>query len=377
MTPKFAHLAIGTEVTMGQILNSNSRWLSQQLGSIGFECLFHIAMPDDNSLIHDSFNFLKEKVDLIIISGGLGPTSDDLTRDLVAQFTSQPLVWSDHAWDHLVNYLNHRGVEIRDLHKKEALIPQGAQLLINPMGTACGFFTAKTSALPMIIALPGPPREIEAIWHKGLKDSLLKTFPERDYFVTSKWDVLGIPESAVADKVKRIEQSPLVTCAYRIHLPYVEFKIRYLKSNETHVQPLLETIEDLLKDHVFTKNGQDILEAFFTVIKPQVPNLFIFNPDQNLLLAQRLFEFKNLYSFTYQEAVLPKDPNSQPNNFINFNFDPNFEFLVLKFNLSQIATNEIKIHCEMSLSHSPERKIKMLIEKAFIYLFKSISPPAN
>lgn len=368
MTPKFAHLAIGTEVTMGQILNSNSRWLSQKLGDIGFECFFHLAMPDETSLVQESLEFLKNKVDLIIVTGGLGPTSDDLTRELIAQFSGCPLEWSNLAWDHLVNYLNLRQVDIREAHKKEALVPRGAKLLINPSGTACGFAIEQTPLLPMIVALPGPPREIAAIWDLNLKSILQQTYPERDFFVTVKWDVLGLAESAVAEKLKDIEDSPLLVCAYRIHLPYVEFKVRFLKSNESIVQHLIDKTQRILKDFVHTQNGQDIIEYFFETINLSQPLLTIFNPTHNLILAKRLLEFKSRYEFLYSE-IDSRDliaPLTKP--YLIFEFDDSFEFLNLKFNISNFKHHQLEVNHHMSSSHSIERKTKMLIEKAFVAL---------
>src|SRR5690606_30735889 len=93
-----AVLTVGTEITSGEILNSNSKWIAEQLETLGFEVMLHLSVPDDRPLINDAHNFAARHSDIPLITGGLGPTSDDFTRDVISDWASFPLVFNDQVW---------------------------------------------------------------------------------------------------------------------------------------------------------------------------------------------------------------------------------------------------------------------------------------
>ena len=194
-----ALLSIGTEITTGQILNKNAQWLSIELMKLGLSCSYQIAVPDDVATIEATLQFLEDKVSILIITGGLGPTADDFTRKVLAGYFRRPLEWNEENWQKVQTKLQGRGVQIRALHRQQCEFPEGAEILSNAVGIADGF-CFKTPKLE-IYALPGPPRELADIWEHHLREKLEQKVPESLRWVQVIWTTTGHPESEVAAKI--------------------------------------------------------------------------------------------------------------------------------------------------------------------------------
>lgn len=253
--PKIAILGVGSELTSGQTQNTNASWLSDQLTKLGLQCHLHLVVPDEENLILKALDWAQSTSDIIFTTGGLGPTSDDFTRDMLAKKFNKKLEFNTESLEHIQSRLQARGIVLVEAHKKQCYFPQGARILQNSQGSAHGFeFTENKTK---IICLPGPPKEIQAIW----KDHLLRDFSSLslkiDAFMTKSWDVLGHPESLVAEHIEPILakeipefiQNKKAIIGYRIHLPYVEVKLSYYasisKDLSTCIDIISKTIENL------------------------------------------------------------------------------------------------------------------------------------
>ncbi len=146
-------LSVGTELTEGIIQDSHIRYLSSELTSLGFSVCRGIQIPDNAPQFHDELGRATGEASLVIITGGLGPTSDDLTRETVAEAAGVPLEFHQEVWDDLVERF--KGRRISDSNRKQATAPRGFALVPNQNGTAPGFHGEVGGAL--VIALPGPP----------------------------------------------------------------------------------------------------------------------------------------------------------------------------------------------------------------------------
>lgn len=370
----FSHLAIGTEITLGQILNSNSQWFSRQLEPIGLSCLAHLAVADNRQHILKAMQYLSAESDLIFVTGGLGPTSDDFTRELVSEFTGSPLEWSTVAWEHLTTYLNKRQLKIRDSHKQECFIPKGAHVFINPIGTACGFSLKVNNKL--WIVLPGPPREIASIWEHGLERFLHSTYPTLDPMDVHKWDVFGLPESAVAEILEpELEECPF-EAAYRIHLPYIEFKLRYPRSQAPVAKMWIQKVQSLLEPYVFTQNGQDIWSLCLEHIQHQYPNhnLVISDKTKSEVLKKRFSDLLNhpLHFYT-QLGRGQRVESAPPTIWMEFNFGQNTLDLLFEAPGSASPPIQFQLISTLSPASSTERIHKDLLERALISLYQKLS----
>lgn len=253
---KASVLGIGTELTDGQIVNKNGAWISARLKEKGFISSLHLVVPDERLLILEALRFCAQHSDCLFVTGGLGPTSDDFTRDIVAEWAQLPLEFDEASWRHVQDRLSGRGFAVREIQKQQCYFPRGAEVLVNDQGTANAFtFEARRKK---VFVLPGPPREIEAVWKTGIAAWLEEKSAGHDPFVTRKWDTLGRGESDIAILAEEALEGVQIEKGYRVHLPYVEVKVSYFKSAEKSLNAALEKLELALKPYTVARDGEDL-----------------------------------------------------------------------------------------------------------------------
>lgn len=160
-------IAIGDELTSGQRLDTNSKWLSEQLGDLGVRVMYHTTVADDLAANERVFREAIDRADLIVTTGGLGPTADDLTRDAIAAATDRPLVLHQPSLAHIRALFERRGRSMPERNVVQAKFPQGARVVHNPNGTAPGIDmdVPRAGRNPSrIFALPGVPAEMKEMW---------------------------------------------------------------------------------------------------------------------------------------------------------------------------------------------------------------------
>jgi nicotinamide-nucleotide amidase len=160
--PTSTILSVGTELTEGIILNTHFRFLGSALRGLGFYTCRAVQIPDDAQVFRQELVQAVDSTTLVVITGGLGPTSDDLTREVVAEVCAAPLRFNELIWEDLVARYSVRGRRIAETNRKQALIPSGFQILPNRVGTAPGFVGRVKSCT--VVALPGPPAELEEMF---------------------------------------------------------------------------------------------------------------------------------------------------------------------------------------------------------------------
>jgi nicotinamide-nucleotide amidase len=155
-------LSVGTELTEGSILNTHFRFLGSALRGLGFYTRRAVQIPDDVEVFREELERAVESTDLVVITGGLGPTSDDLTREVVAEVCAAALRFDETIWEDLVARYSALGRRIAETNRKQALIPAGFKILSNRVGSAPGFLGSVKSCT--VMALPGPPAELEEMF---------------------------------------------------------------------------------------------------------------------------------------------------------------------------------------------------------------------
>lgn len=266
---KASILAIGTELTTGQIINRNASRISDKLQRAGLHVAFHLCTPDHRDLINKALHFIEAESDLIFITGGLGPTSDDFTREEVSRWSGLSLEYNEETWGHITERLTSRGFKARDMQKQQCYFPTGAEILFNREGTAHAFkikVRGKT-----VYTLPGPPREIEAVWQDHIEQDIQTLTAHINKKVTRAWDTIGVGESEVAFQVEELIKkfpggSPLEV-GYRVHLPYVEVKLTYDEQQQAAFKPLVEQVTSGLKAITVTRDFQDVASLCIEKIK--------------------------------------------------------------------------------------------------------------
>lgn len=297
---KISVLSIGTELTIGQIANRNGQWISRQFKSLGVPSAMHLVVPDEKALILSSLKFCAEHSDHIFITGGLGPTSDDFTRDVITEWTGLKTFWDEASWQHIQDRLNSRGMVAKEIQKQQCYFPEGAKVLTNRMGTANAF--ALQYQGKEIYVLPGPPREIEAIWQDHILARMKEKTRHLDHEVTKSWDTIGLGESDIAE----LTEKALVGCpfekAYRVHLPFVEFKLSYPESRKDEAQQWAEKVELAIGSYTLLRDGaeasallaQKLTSQKKVFICDEIPKSFLLNrlfPHCKQLLADKKLNF--------------------------------------------------------------------------------------
>ncbi|MBU6155050.1 MAG: competence/damage-inducible protein A [Bdellovibrionales bacterium] len=217
MSHKAAILTIGDELLIGQVLNSNSQWMSEKLTEIGWEVASQLTVGDDESSIRDALNFLLKKSDAIIIGGGLGPTHDDITLETLSRFFNTPLELDPEWIKTLEELFRSRNRQMTDNNRKQALLLKGATRIDNDCGTAAGQYLeeGKTS----VFVVPGVPHEMKSMMERFILPCLgKKSLESGERILKTTLLTTGVGESALAARldsfVRKVQTLPGVTLAF-------------------------------------------------------------------------------------------------------------------------------------------------------------------
>jgi len=219
-------LNTGSELMLGRVLNTHQQWLCRRLADLGYVVTRQVAVPDTAHDIQSAVREALSRADLIITTGGLGPTSDDLTRDLIAQLLGKKLRLDDAVLEHIQKRFTARKLPMPKNNEVQALVPEGALVLANPNGTAPGLamkidedgrwkmenggnrapsstFNPPSSCFPKwLVMLPGPPRELRPMFNEQVVPLLRREFPPAAPFVCRTLRTSGIAESLVQEKIE-------------------------------------------------------------------------------------------------------------------------------------------------------------------------------
>ncbi|MEU2790539.1 isocitrate/isopropylmalate family dehydrogenase [Streptomyces sp. NPDC007100] len=251
-----AIVTIGDELLRGDLEDSNAGNASRMLGERGIPVRVRHTIGDDEAAIADAIRPSIGRDDVIVVMGGLGPTSDDVTRSAVARALGRPLEHREEAWEAVVARLTRFGVTIHDDNRRQALFAEGAELLPNTNGTAWGCRTEAQGST--VIMLPGPPRECLPMLAAVLRDGL-PHISEPAEVTTVFRRTLGIIEAdaaALVDTLVRDSGAP-VKPAYRWHYPYVDIR---LGCPPEHADDLAKRLDAALADHIVTDRDRTAVQ---------------------------------------------------------------------------------------------------------------------
>ncbi len=194
-----AVLAVGDEIVRGEKLDTNSSWISARLTDRGIAVVEHATLADDLHAIARALGDLCGRVDLVIVTGGLGPTPDDLTREALAMAVNRQLIEDEDALETIRTWFARTGRPMPELNRVQALKPVGAVHLDNPFGTAPGLHLAGDERRSDVFCLPGPPREMKPMFESCVAPAL---HPQPDHAITTRLiHTIGLGESSVAERL--------------------------------------------------------------------------------------------------------------------------------------------------------------------------------
>jgi len=258
-----AVLSVGSELLLGDLTDSNATWISARLRERGVEVVRHLAARDDVSEIVAALRWLAEQTDLIIVGGGLGPTSDDLTRDAVAAALDVPLELHDDLEDAIVERFARMGRTMAPRNRQQAFVPAGARTAL-PVGTAPAFAVdlAASHGPVRVVALPGVPWELHLLWD-GFVVPQLDEAGVRGATVTRIVQVAGRGESDVAAVVEPlVEDDPTVVLAFLAKQQGIQVRLTATGEDPDdayrRAQPAVDRVVAALGDAVSGVDGDDL-----------------------------------------------------------------------------------------------------------------------
>lgn len=238
-------IAIGTEILLGDIVNTNAQFLAKELAALGIDVYHQSVIGDNEERIIESFEKAFERCDLVITTGGLGPTQDDLTKELGAKYFNKKLVLHEPSLDWIKTYLDMKDEAIVEANKKQAYFPEGSIILPNPNGTAPGSIVSENNKI--LIILPGPPREMKPMFNNHVKKYLEGITGE---IIKSKiLRLFGIGESLMAQKLNNlIQNSKNPTVAPYAKDNDVTLRITAKGNSEKECDDLINPVDKEIKD---------------------------------------------------------------------------------------------------------------------------------
>ncbi|MFI4910487.1 MAG: competence/damage-inducible protein A [Sedimentisphaeraceae bacterium JB056] len=254
---------IGNELLSGQCVDTNSAWLGLKLAENGLEVADKFAVGDEIADIMDCLRLAAKKSNIILITGGLGPTDDDLTREAIAKFFGVELEFSQPLFEQMSSYFTNRGIAMADKNRVQAYLPAGAKPLINTCGTAPGVNASDEKV--HIYAMPGVPSEMKAMFTGGVLPEL-KEIAGSATTVCKKLKCIGIGESSLAEKIGDMMlrgRNPLINCTVSnsVITLYVVAKAGSKELAQQMVDAAVLELRAVIGQYIFGEDDQELAEV--------------------------------------------------------------------------------------------------------------------
>src|SRR6056297_822376 len=268
-----AILNVGTELLMGEIVNTNAAYLSQQMKKFGINVYYQIVVGDNHCRLQSVLEILFKKVDIILLTGGLGPTKDDMTKEAVASVFKRELKQNHEAVNQMEKIMKRYGRSIKEITKnnyRQIFFPEGSTILKNDMGSAPGFILQTDQENKTVICLPGPPHEMKAMFNAHLNDYFSAM---TDVCIHSKvLRLTGIGESAVEteliDLIENQKDPTIATYAKPGDVAIrVATKQKDKESAETVLQPTINEIKKRLGRFVYSEDERELNEMVINLLR--------------------------------------------------------------------------------------------------------------
>jgi nicotinamide-nucleotide amidase len=240
-------ISVGTELLLGNILNSNAQFLAQQFAELGIPHYFQTVVGDNPERLKQAIQIASHRANLIVFTGGLGPTPDDLTTETIADFFQRPLVEKPEIIEDITQKFAQRGRMMTDNNRKQALIPEGAAILYNAIGSAPGMIWQPRPNLT-ILTFPGVPTEMKYMWHEVAVPYLKSQGWGKEVIVSRTLRFWGISESALAEKVAPFFDLQNPTVAPYANYGEVKLRISAKAGSEAQAQALIAPVEQQLSE---------------------------------------------------------------------------------------------------------------------------------
>ncbi len=286
---KIEIITTGSELMSGLTLDTNFRWAAEQLSAMGFNPKFHTTVGDDEEDLIRAFRTAEDRAQAVIVSGGLGPTSDDLSAAVASVYFGVELELNRLAFELLEQNFRERGRQLSEINRKQAYLPCGSKVLQNFWGTAPGFQYERPGTV--FFFLPGVPKEFRSMVDEYVIPELGRRGVDRPSIKTILIRTFGLRESEVAEKLQGVQKDGIYI-GYRSHFPEIHLRISAQADTDEVVQELLNWIErevsKRIGDYVFSMKGEELEQVVGKILKQKKLTLAVAESCTGGLLAHRI-----------------------------------------------------------------------------------------
>lgn len=261
-------IAVGSEIFSGSIVDTNSAYLAKRLGEIGVHVETIMPVPDDLERMTRVFEKCLSECDILITTGGLGPTFDDLTAEAIAKAVGVELEFNETAYKHIESLLLKRGVTIKESHKRQALLPKNAHLLPNNKGTAMGFVCQKGRSYS--ISLPGIPYEMKSMFEDYVIPFIRGRFSLPEIFMDNI-KFAGLPESDVDEVIREIGIPDGLECI--INVSKGEIIVRVKSADRVLFERFVNNLTDKLKYYYIGRGTESLSAVLVRMLKEKAKTI--------------------------------------------------------------------------------------------------------
>jgi molybdenum cofactor synthesis domain-containing protein len=317
-------LAIGTELTTGQVTNRNAAWISEKLTHFGMDVVLHATVADDRVAIRNALDHCAQLGRFLFVTGGLGPTTDDFTREVIAEWLGQSLEFHDGVWQQVQDRLQRLGVPIASSNRQQCYFPVGSQILKNNNGTAPGF-TSPLSEINgsetngRIWVFPGPPAELSAVWEDNVEKMLKEAAPDIRPLRLFTWQCMRKSEAELGEITETTLAGSGLQTGYRAHRPFVEVKVWCPEHAIEEKKIWIQKLEQALKPWIMTRQGEDLAATLLKKIQ-RAESAELIDSASGGLIQQRLSKLliSPLYSTQAETITLITEwgPHEDPHSWV-------------------------------------------------------------
>lgn len=263
-------ITIGDEILIGQIVDTNSAWIAEQCNLNGIEIYQITSVHDDHEHIMDALVKAEEKVDLVLITGGLGPTKDDITKNTLCEYFNTKLVFHEPTFEHIKARFKNRNIDINKLNRDQALVPESCTVLFNKAGTAPGMWFERNDTV--FVSVPGVPFEMKYLVEYEIFPRLLNNGKTKAIYHKTVL-TQGLPESMLAEKIETWENAlpKNVKLAYLPNPMSVRLRLSAMGADKPELEKLvegeIEKLKRIIPENIFGYNGETMAEVIGRLLK--------------------------------------------------------------------------------------------------------------
>ncbi len=246
--PSAEIITIGTEILLGEIVDTNTRYIARTLRGMGVDLYRTITIGDNAERIAEAIRHSMQRADIVITTGGLGPTVDDPTREAVALATGVELEFREDLWEQVVAVISRYGRKPSENQRRQAYIPKGARAISNPVGTApCFIVETERNA---VVSLPGVPNEMEHILHESIIPYLQERFHLDEIIKIRVLHCSGLGEGMIDEKIADLERLSNPTVGLAAHTGVVDIRIAAKAKTEAEADRMIADIEHQIQERL-------------------------------------------------------------------------------------------------------------------------------